>query len=52
MVGDKRASPLVWVLVFAVTLAAFYTLNRVVMSAQGLPLDADLSPREQREGGT
>jgi len=32
------------VIVFVVVLAAFYGLDHLVMSIQGLPLHADLSP--------
>jgi len=34
-----------WLLVFAVTLAFFYCMDQVLMSAQGLPLGWDLAPQ-------
>ena len=33
-----------WIIVFAITLAFFYALDHSLMSAQGLPLDWNLSP--------
>jgi hypothetical protein len=33
-----------WILLLAVTLAFFYGLDHVLMSAQGLPLDWKLAP--------
>ena len=35
-----------WVAAFAVTLAVFYGLDLLVMSAQGLPLNLDLTPAQ------
>jgi hypothetical protein len=33
-----------WILVLAVTLAFFYTLDHFLMSAQGLPLTWNMAP--------
>ena len=35
---------LVWALALTVTLAAFYGLDHLIMSMQGLPLNWDLTP--------
>lgn len=36
----------VWVLVFMVTALFFYGLDHLVMTAQGLPLNLDLTPAQ------
>jgi len=35
-----------WLAVFAVTLVAFYALDHLIMSGQGLPLGLDLTPAQ------
>lgn len=42
--SGKSHRVLIWVVTISLTLAAFYAMNHVVMSVQGLPLDWDLSP--------
>lgn len=37
---------LIWVSAFAVTLLAFYGLDLLVMGAQGLPLNLNLTPAQ------
>ena len=34
-----------WALALAIALALFYAMDQVLMSAQGLPLDWNLSPQ-------
>ena len=42
----SRASPAVWLAALAVVLLAFYGLDLLVMGAQGLPLNWDLTPAQ------
>ena len=35
-----------WMIAIIITLAAFYVLDHLVMSMQGLPLDWDLTPAQ------
>ena len=39
-------SVFVWVLIFIVTALFFYGLNHLLMTAQGLPLNLDLTPAQ------
>ncbi|MDH3670193.1 MAG: hypothetical protein OES46_03405 [Gammaproteobacteria bacterium] len=41
---DTRKATVRWILVLAVTLAFFYGLDHFIMSAQGLPLNWDMTP--------
>ena len=42
-----QARPLaLWVVVIALTLAAFYAMDHLVMAGQGLPLNLDLTPAQ------
>jgi hypothetical protein len=42
--GDSNSGILVWLAALAVVLLAFYGLDLLVMGAQGLPLNWDLTP--------
>lgn len=42
--SDSKVSPAVWLVALAAVLLAFYGLDLLVMGAQGLPLNWDLTP--------
>ncbi len=42
-----QANPLMlWLVVFALTLVAFYAMDHLIMGGQGLPLNLDLTPAQ------
>jgi len=36
----------IWIIAISITLVAFYLMDQMLMSMQGLPLDWDLSPAQ------
>jgi len=45
-VGRRSNRVWTWLIAISITLLAFYVMDQLVMSMQGLPLDWDLSPAQ------